>query len=61
MRLPPSPFRKKTVKAVCDTHAWVCFVRVFDHPFFAATNEQGVFALLLASVFLLTIVVMFTE
>jgi hypothetical protein len=32
------------MKVVCDTHAWMLgFVHVFDHPFFAVTNEQGAF------------------
>src|SRR6266404_5653686 len=32
------------IKVVCDTHAWMLgFVHVFDHPFFAVTNEQGAF------------------
>jgi len=48
------PFRNTTIdatskirqpgvmKVVCDTHAWMLgFVHVFDHPFFAVTNEQG--------------------
>ena len=27
-------------------HAWMLgFVHVFDHPFFAVTNEQGVFSI----------------
>jgi hypothetical protein len=34
------------MKVVCDTHAWMLgFVHVFDHPFFAVTNEQGTFAI----------------
>jgi hypothetical protein len=34
------------MKIVCDTHAWMLgFVHVFDHPFFAVTNEQGLFAI----------------
>jgi hypothetical protein len=34
------------MKVVCDTHAWMLgFVHVFDHPFFAVTNEQGVFSI----------------
>jgi hypothetical protein len=32
------------MKVVCDTHAWMLgFVHVFDHPFFAVTNEPGAF------------------
>jgi hypothetical protein len=34
------------LKVVCDTHAWMLgFVHVFDHPFFAVTNEQGAFSI----------------
>jgi hypothetical protein len=34
------------MKVVCDTHGWMLgFVHVFDHPFFAVTNEQGVFSI----------------
>ena len=34
------------MKVVCDTHAWMLgFVHVFDHPFFAVTNEQGGFSI----------------
>lgn len=34
------------MKVVCDTHAWMIgFVHVFDHPFFAVTNEQGAFSI----------------
>lgn len=34
------------MKVVCDTHAWMLgFVHVFDHPYFAVTNEQGVFSI----------------
>jgi hypothetical protein len=34
------------MKVVCDTHAWMLgFVHVFDHPFFAVTNEQGFFSI----------------
>jgi len=34
------------MKVVCDTHAWMLgFVHVFDHPFFAVTNEQGAFSI----------------
>jgi hypothetical protein len=32
------------LKVVCDTHAWMLgFIHVFDHPYFAVTNEQGAF------------------
>jgi hypothetical protein len=34
------------LKVVCDTHAWMRgFVHVFDHPYFAVTDEQGAFSL----------------
>ena len=34
------------MKIVCDTHAWMLgFVHVFDHPFFAVTNQQGLFSI----------------
>jgi len=34
------------LKVVCDTHAWMLgFVHVFDHPYFAVTDEQGVFSI----------------
>ena len=31
---------------VCDTHAWMLgFVHVFDHPFFAVTDDKGAFSI----------------
>jgi hypothetical protein len=34
------------LKVVCDTHAWMRgFVHVFDHPYFAVTDEQGAFSI----------------
>jgi len=34
------------LKVVCDTHAWMLgFVHVFDHPYFAVTDEQGAFSI----------------
>jgi hypothetical protein len=34
------------LKLVCDTHAWMLgFVYVFDHPFFAVTDDRGAFAI----------------
>jgi hypothetical protein len=34
------------MKVVCDTHAWMLgYIHVFDHPFFAITNEQGAFTI----------------
>lgn len=34
------------LKLVCDTHAWMLgFVHVFDHPFFAVTDDQGAFSI----------------
>jgi len=35
-----------TLKVVCDTHAWMLgYIHVFDHPFFAVTNDQGTFSI----------------
>ena len=32
------------LKLVCDTHAWMLgYIHVFDHPYFAITDENGVF------------------
>ena len=34
------------LKLVCDTHAWMLgFIHVFDHPFFAVTDENGRFSI----------------
>ena len=34
------------MKVVCDTHAWMLgWVHVFDHPYFAVTNDQGAFSI----------------
>ena len=34
------------LKVVCDTHAWmVAYIHVFDHPYFAVTDETGAFAI----------------
>ena len=34
------------MKLVCDTHAWMLgYVHVFDHPFFAVTDERGAFSI----------------
>ena len=34
------------LKLVCDTHAWMLgFMHVFDHPYFAVTNDQGRFTI----------------
>ena len=34
------------LKVVCDTHVWMLgFIHVFDHPYFALTNEQGSFSI----------------
>ena len=31
-------------KAKCDVHPWMgCYIRVFDHPFFAVTGKAGTF------------------
>ena len=35
------------LKLVCDTHAWMLgFVHVFDHPYFAVTDDKGTFSLI---------------
>ena len=34
------------MKVVCDTHAWMLgWDHVFDHPYFAVTNDQGTFSI----------------
>lgn len=34
------------LKVVCDTHAWMlAYIHVFDHPYFAITDEGGLFAI----------------
>ena len=34
------------MKVVCDTHAWMlAYIHVFDHPFFAVTDERGAFTI----------------
>jgi len=34
------------MKVVCDTHAWMlAYVHVFDHAFFAVTDEDGAFSI----------------
>jgi len=34
------------LKLVCDTHAWMLgYVHVFDHPFFAVTDDKGAFSI----------------
>jgi hypothetical protein len=34
------------LKVVCDTHAWMlAYIHVFDHPFFAVTDERGMFSI----------------
>jgi hypothetical protein len=34
------------MKLVCDTHAWMLgYVHVFDHRFFAVTDEGGAFSI----------------
>jgi hypothetical protein len=34
------------LKLVCDTHVWMLgFVHVFDHPFFAVTDNKGSFSI----------------
>ncbi len=33
---------ERAIKCKCDIHAWMlAFVFVFDHPFFAVTNDEG--------------------
>lgn len=52
------PFRGTTIDAtarirqagilrvVCDTHAWMlAYIHVFDHPYFAVTDERGMFSI----------------
>src|SRR5262245_37470873 len=34
------------LKVVCDTHAWMlAYIHVFDHPYYAITDERGMFAI----------------
>ncbi len=34
------------MKVLCDTHAWMlAYIHVFDHPFFAVTDERGSFSI----------------
>lgn len=34
------------LKLVCDTHAWMLgYIHVFDHPYFAVTDERGRFTI----------------
>src|SRR5215471_5411831 len=34
------------LKVVCDTHAWMlAYIHVFDHPYFAVTDERGIFSI----------------
>ena len=34
------------LKVVCDTHAWMlAYIHVFDHPYFAVTDERGIFTI----------------
>jgi hypothetical protein len=34
------------LKLVCDTHAWMAgYLHVFDHPYFAVTDEHGAFTI----------------
>jgi plastocyanin len=36
--------KEEVFKAKCDVHPWMgCYIRVFDHPFFAVTGEEGTF------------------
>jgi hypothetical protein len=34
------------LKVVCDTHAWMlAYIHVFDHPYYAVTDERGLFTI----------------
>jgi hypothetical protein len=34
------------LKVVCDTHAWMlAYIHVFDHPYFAITDDRGMFSI----------------
>jgi hypothetical protein len=34
------------LKVVCDTHAWMlAHIHVFDHPYFAVTDDRGMFSI----------------
>ncbi|HKX84483.1 MAG TPA: hypothetical protein VJL58_09705 [Pyrinomonadaceae bacterium] len=34
------------LRLVCDTHAWMLgFIHVFDHPYFAVTDDKGAFSI----------------
>jgi hypothetical protein len=34
------------LQVACDTHAWMrAYIHVFDHPFFAVTDQRGVFSI----------------
>jgi hypothetical protein len=38
--------RPGIMKVVCDTHAWMlAYIHVFDHPFFAVTDDRGAFTI----------------
>lgn len=38
--------KEDAFKAKCDVHPWMsCYIRVFDHPFFAITGKDGTFVL----------------
>ena len=38
--------KEDVFKAKCDVHPWMgCFIKVFDHPFFAVTGKDGTFEL----------------
>jgi len=41
-----SRIRQAGILRVGDTHAWkLGFIHVFDHPYYAVTNEQGTFSI----------------
>jgi len=38
------PAEKRPVKLTCDLHGWMdSYIAVFDHPYYAVTNEDGSF------------------
>ncbi len=37
---------ESTFRVKCDVHPWMgCYIRVFDHPFYAVTGKDGTFTL----------------
>lgn len=38
--------KENVFKAKCDVHPWMgCYIKVFDHPFYAVTGKDGTFTL----------------